>query len=105
MVVVTGLGALDDKISGLKARADDFLFRPVNTAELLTRSLWRSPITAWPRSPPILTPCSGSSPPTINFELDASLRGLMEFLLSPPPAATRSAPGGCCFWGPTRVAT
>ncbi|MGD8562773.1 MAG: response regulator [Desulfarculaceae bacterium] len=38
VVMVTGLGDLDSKIKGLEAGADDFLTRPVNAAELLTRS-------------------------------------------------------------------
>lgn len=38
VVMVTGLGELDDKIKGLEAGADDFLSKPVNAAELLTRS-------------------------------------------------------------------
>ena len=38
VVMITGLGQLDDKIKGLEAGADDFLSKPVNAAELLTRS-------------------------------------------------------------------
>ncbi|MCB2185468.1 MAG: response regulator [Deltaproteobacteria bacterium] len=37
VVMITGLGQLDDKIKGLEAGADDFLSKPVNSAELLTR--------------------------------------------------------------------
>lgn len=38
VVMVTGLRSLEDKIQGLEAGADDFLSKPVNAAELMTRS-------------------------------------------------------------------
>jgi putative two-component system response regulator len=43
VVLVTGLASVDDRIRGIKAGADDFLNKPVNSQELLarTRSLLR----------------------------------------------------------------
>ncbi|MBU4563384.1 MAG: response regulator [Desulfarculus sp.] len=38
VIMVTGMGALNNKLKGLDAGADDFLSKPVNSAELLTRS-------------------------------------------------------------------
>lgn len=38
VIMVTGLRGIDDKIKGLEAGADDFLSKPVNAAELMTRS-------------------------------------------------------------------
>lgn len=38
VIMVTGLRRMDDKIKGLEAGADDFLSKPVNAAELMTRS-------------------------------------------------------------------
>ena len=38
VVMVTGLGQIDDKIKGLEAGADDFLSKPVHMAELVTRT-------------------------------------------------------------------
>lgn len=38
VIMVTGLRGLNDKIKGLEAGADDFLSKPVNAAELITRS-------------------------------------------------------------------
>ncbi|MFH1033336.1 MAG: response regulator [Pseudomonadota bacterium] len=93
VVMITGLGALDDKIRGLEAGADDFLSKPVNAAELLTRSrsllkvkeLGDELESAYHRLAEIAsytnTLLRQFDP--YNFELDASLRGLMEFLLSP----------------------
>ena len=38
VIMVTGLGDLGHKLKGLNAGADDFLTKPVNSSELLTRS-------------------------------------------------------------------
>jgi two-component system, cell cycle response regulator len=37
IILVTGLGGIDDKLAGLAAGADEFLSKPVNTAELTVR--------------------------------------------------------------------
>ncbi len=93
VVMVTGLGALDDKIKGLDAGADDFLSKPVNAAELLTRS--RSLLRvkdlndelegAYHRLAEIASYTNGllSRFDPYNFDPVASLHGLMEFLLGP----------------------
>ena len=37
VVLVTGLSAVEDRVAGIKAGADDFLTRPVDRSELLAR--------------------------------------------------------------------
>lgn len=93
VVMVTGLGALDDKIKGLDAGADDFLSKPVNAAELLTRS--RSLLRvkdlndelegAYHRLAEIASYTNGllSRFDPYKFDASASLHELMEFLLGP----------------------
>ena len=93
VVMVTGLDALNDKIKGLEAGADDFLSKPVNVAELITRS--RSLLRvkelgdelegAYHRLAEIAAYTNrllaGFDP--YDFDQDASLHQLMEFLLAP----------------------
>jgi response regulator RpfG family c-di-GMP phosphodiesterase len=93
VVMVTGLGALDDKIKGLDAGADDFLSKPVNAAELLTRS--RSLLRvkdlndelegAYHRLAEIASYNNSllSRFDPYRFDVGASLHELMEFLLGP----------------------
>jgi response regulator RpfG family c-di-GMP phosphodiesterase len=93
VVMVTGLGALDDKIKGLEAGADDFLSKPVNAAELLTRSrsllrvkdLGDELENAYYRLADVATFTNTllREFDPYHFDLDHSLRRLMEFLLEP----------------------
>ncbi len=93
VVMVTGLGALDDKIKGLEAGADDFLSKPVNAAELLTRSrsllrvkdLGDELENAYYRLADVASFTNSllKEFDPYHFNLDHSLRRLMEFLLEP----------------------
>jgi len=95
VVMVTGLGALDDKLKGLEAGADDFLSKPVNAAELLTRSrnllrvkeLDNELDNAYQRLAEIAsyTNVLLRHFDPYAFDLQDSLRGLMEFLLGSKP--------------------
>ncbi len=93
VIMVTGLGNLNDKIKGLEVGADDFLSKPVNAAELITRSrsllrireLNQELEGAYHRLAEISTYTNdllrGFDP--YQFDAMASMRGLMEFLLGP----------------------
>ncbi|MFZ5584447.1 MAG: response regulator [Thermodesulfobacteriota bacterium] len=95
VVMVTGLGALDDKLKGLDAGADDFLSKPVNAAELLVRSrnllrvkeLDQDLDNAYHRLAEIAsyTNVLLKQFDPYRFELNQSLRLLMEFLLGAQP--------------------
>jgi response regulator RpfG family c-di-GMP phosphodiesterase len=93
VVMVTGLGALQDKLMGLEAGADDFLNKPVNAAELLTRSrsllrvkdLGDELENAYYRLADVATFTNTllKEFDPYRFQVDHSLRRLMEFLLEP----------------------
>ena len=93
VIMITGLGDLDHKIKGLNAGADDFLTKPVNSAELLTRSrallkvkelndelegAYRSLADIASYTNTLLRRFDPSG-----FDPQQSLGGLMEFLLGP----------------------
>ncbi len=93
VIMVTGLRGLNDKIRGLEAGADDFLSKPVNAAELVTRSqnllrvkqLDRQLENAYRRLAEIsaYTNTLLSQFDPFQFDIQQSLSGLMEFLLQP----------------------
>ncbi|MFH1058802.1 MAG: response regulator [Pseudomonadota bacterium] len=95
VVMVTGLGALDDKLKGLDAGADDFLSKPVNAAEILVRSrnllrvkeLDEDLDNAYHRLAEIAsyTNILLRQFDPYSFELNQSMRQLMEFLLGAQP--------------------
>ncbi len=93
VIMVTGLGDLDHKLKGLNAGADDFLTKPVNAAELLTRS--RSLLRAKELGDELegayrsLADIASYTNVLLRrfdpagFDPQQSLGGLMEFLLGP----------------------
>ncbi len=93
VIMVTGLGALEDKLEGLEAGADDFLAKPVNAAELLTRS--RSLLRVKELGDELenanfrLADVASFTNTLLKefdpyqFQVDHSMRRLMEFLLDP----------------------
>jgi response regulator RpfG family c-di-GMP phosphodiesterase len=97
VIMVTGLGDLGHKLKGLNAGADDFLTKPVNSSELLTRSrallrvkklndelegAYRSLADIASYTNALLRHFDPSG-----FDAHQSLGGLMEFLLGPGASA------------------
>ena len=97
VIMITGLGELDHKLKGLDAGADDFLTKPVNSTELLTRSrtlirvkklnddlegAYRSLADIASYTNTLLRRFDPSG-----FDAHQSLGGLMEFLLGPGASA------------------
>jgi two-component system, cell cycle response regulator len=66
IILVTALEGLDDKINGLETGADEFLTKPVNTIELLSRinsllrlKQYRDQLALRSQSEKTFTPCAG----------------------------------------------
>ncbi|MCF8032062.1 MAG: response regulator [Desulfarculaceae bacterium] len=101
VIMVTGLGDLDHKIQGLDVGADDFLTKPVNSSELMTRSrallrvkelgdelegAYRSMADIASYTNALLRRFDPRG-----FDPQQSLGGLMEFLLGPGTNTTNRA--------------